>query len=177
MDQFTDDLRRELRRAALREEERLARPRLPRLELLPRLAMAACLLLALFVGVNAIRAGGEREVATDPALLPAGSYVASLFPPGRPDQAVRYELRIEPGRYELRAGEELERAGALRVESDVATFGSDGSCGTRDSGEGSYRVQRDGDRVSFRVIDDPCEGRASVLTSPQWLLGGGGGGG
>ncbi len=171
MDQFTDDLRRELRRAALREEQRRALPRLrvPS-ELLPRIAVAACTLFIALVGVTALRTGGEREVAVDTAVLPAGTYAASLFPADRPDEAVRYELRLAGGRYELRAGGQVERSGALEVEGDVASFGSDGSCGNRDRGIGLYRVRRNGERVTFRVIDDPCEGRASVLTSPEWTL-------
>ena len=169
MDQFTDDLRRELRRAALREEQRTALPRLRvPAGLLPRVAVAACTLLIAFTGITALRTGGEREAAVDTAVLPAGVYGADLFPAGQPDEAVRYELRIGRGRYELRAGGALERAGSLSVERDVASFGSDGACGSRDRGIGLYRVLRDGDRVTFRVIDDPCEGRASVLTSPDW---------
>lgn len=179
MTDFRDRLELELRTAASRQEHRAPTRRRPRPRLgalVPAFALAATvtLIVALMPGdVDPERSVPAPAAAPVPALL-QGTFQGET---GGPDLQVKESsLRMVNGP----SGTSTLLLGFASVSGDRITVRVDPQrtsgdpfpgplCrGGRVGDAGVYRYLVRGDVLTFRLVEDPCRGRAELLTGSRW---------
>ena len=183
---YLDRLEQQLVEAAARAEaprrRRLARP----LRLAPAAAVLALALLALALPLAIVLSGGGDQAPGAAAL--DGRYTSPFTesPAVAPGRGFRpgSRLRIAGGRFALET-DTYGLLGSVEVGDRTARFQSPGGYARLpnlttggqplpDPGSqcqilpGEYRWRIDGDRLTFRVVDDRCAARVRQLTARPW---------
>jgi len=109
---------------------------------------AFALIASLFTALSIARATGEEK-------FPTGKYAAGPF-------IVSFE---SDGKMSVSRDGEIMVEGVYSLDKDQITFTDKrGPMACVDAGPGKFQWKFDGKALTFKLIEDPCGGRASALT-------------